>query len=257
MARARTVALAGSRAKAPGSAGGAAGGGGAAAAFGAVGAGRGGGMGARGGPGGGGFGGRPGGVDDMVGRLVRITKGPHKGLIGTIKSANPSQYRVELNARGKTLPFPRDFVREEHSNRHSIDTGASAGAAGGAGAGAAGLYGPPGAATPAWIGGGGMTPAVGFGGGMGAATPAYGLGGQTPWQGAFGVGLADGFLVLSHSYVLFGLRDCCLHTFASFAAPSPGACTLQLFAPHFFHLFASFLTVVSVRQHNDMQAQAA
>lgn len=132
-------------------------------------------------------GGRPGGVDDMVGRQVRITKGLHKGLIGTIKSATPTQYRVELNARGKTLPFPRDAVREEHANRHSIETGAVAGAGAGAGmggAGAGGLYGAPGAATPAWIGGGGMTPALGLGGGMGAATPAYGLGGQTPFMGA-------------------------------------------------------------------------
>lgn len=137
-------------------------------------------------------GGRPGGVDDMVGRQVRITKGPHKGLIGTIKSANPTQYRVELNARGKTLPFPRDHVREDGANRHSIDTGAAAAGAGGVGMGAGGIYGAAGAATPAWIGGGGMTPAVGLAGGMGAATPAYGLGGQTPFLGASAD--TDGFM---------------------------------------------------------------
>lgn len=68
------------------------------------GGGRGGGSEGRGGRGGGrgGRGGRGSRRNDMVGKTVRIIKGPLKGSMGTVKDATETTAKIELQARAKT-----------------------------------------------------------------------------------------------------------------------------------------------------------
>jgi transcription elongation factor SPT5 len=198
VARSRMCALAGTRVKAPGTIpasnaasamgasafGGGAGGGRLGGSFGAVAAGgRPGGFGGRpgGGPGGaGGFGQQ----HELVGRTVRVTKGPHKGKIGIVKSGTFSHVAVEMHSGLKLLSLPKEQVTAIEARvgatmpGHAFTAaGAPAGAAGGAGG-----------TTPfPYIGGGGATPAPGYGAStgyaLGGATPAYGLAGATPAYG--------------------------------------------------------------------------
>jgi transcription elongation factor len=190
VARSRMCVLAGTRVKAPGTIPASNSGG--AAAFG--GAGRGQPMMARGG--GPGFIRRP-AVDDFAGATVRVTKGPHKGKIGIVKSMTFSHVAVEMHSGLKTISFPRDQVMKVEARVSGDAFTRNGGVApfaqlpGPSAAAAAGVAGGPGMGgqTP-FIGGGGATPAYGLGGGhyggaMGGATPAYGLGGATP---AFGLG---------------------------------------------------------------------
>lgn len=119
------------------------------------------------------------GRDPLLGKTVKISKGPYKGLLGIVKDSTDSIARVELHSKNKTLPIDKTFLRIQDQNGGAVSyhdfVARGRGRGGGGG-------GPPGGF------GGGRTPA-GAGGGWGgpSRTPmgAHGSGGQTPgWGGA-------------------------------------------------------------------------
>nr|POE77741.1 transcription elongation factor spt5 [Quercus suber] len=140
------------------------------------------------------------GRDRLIGKTVKITRGPSKGLIGIVKDATNDQAKVELHAKNKIIPI-------EKAKLAMIDPKTGAVIQGGiqnlqmgrpppAAPGRTPAYGqtpgrpsyggpPSGARTPAYaMGGGGRTPA--WKQDAGARTPAYGGGTSYGGSGGFG-----------------------------------------------------------------------
>lgn len=127
------------------------------------------------------------GRDRLIGKTVRIARGPQKGLIGIVKDSTEAGASVELHAKKTTKTFSKGDLSvidpatgTKISDAMSFGTGRPAP---GAPPAAGGAYG-AGARTPAWAGAGGRTPAYAAGG-VGGRTPAWkqDAGGRTPaWK---------------------------------------------------------------------------
>ncbi|KAB8070159.1 transcription elongation factor spt5 [Aspergillus leporis] len=166
------------------------------------------------------------GRDRMIGKTVKVVKGPFKGLVGIVKDATDVQARVELHSKNKLVSIPKDIlVVKDPITGQTVDMGRgrggprvpsaapSSGWQGGRTPMAAAdssrtpaWGGPSLARTPAWSGvGGSRTPAwkndgsrtsnpydgsrTAYGG-LGSRTPAWNAGARTPYGGS-GSGSSD------------------------------------------------------------------
>lgn len=103
----------------------------------------------------------------IIGKTVRITKGPLKGYFGTVKDATNVSARVELHAEPKTINVDRQRVAVVNADGSAkIDAMMSTYSGG--------------SRTPSMAAG--KTPQYGFG----SQTPIYGAGSQTPMHDAVG-----------------------------------------------------------------------
>ncbi|SJL10156.1 related to SPT5-transcription elongation protein [Armillaria ostoyae] len=111
--------------------------------------------------------------DRMIGTIVQITRGPHKGYVGTIKDTNGPIARVELNTSNRVVTIEKTKLVEKitpgSTSTRSFDRLKA--------------MGPPGEPGKPWgtravnpYASGGSTPTWGGGG----RTPAWGGGGRTP-----------------------------------------------------------------------------
>ncbi|CAD5219871.1 unnamed protein product [Bursaphelenchus xylophilus] len=104
----------------------------------------------------------------LVGKTVRVIKGPMKGYFGIVKDATDSTVRLELHAMPKVINVDRTRVMQVGSNGNILDSSSMS------------AFGTPAARTPTVIGG--KTPIYG----AGAQTPLYGAGSQTPMHDSIG-----------------------------------------------------------------------
>ena len=53
---------------------------------------------------------RPGGMDKLIRKKVKITKGPYKGHRGTVRDTTPSEARIELESKNKTVNISKNEI---------------------------------------------------------------------------------------------------------------------------------------------------
>ncbi|KAF2436724.1 hypothetical protein EJ08DRAFT_654908 [Tothia fuscella] len=127
------------------------------------------------------------GRDKLIGKTVKIKKGPNKGLLGIVKDTTDESARVELHTKSKIAVVPKDAVMIIDSitgNPLGAGRGGRGGFGGGPGRFGAGT--PGGSRVPDYSGGS-RTPFA-AGGGGGGRTPAWSMqdGARTPAGGANG-----------------------------------------------------------------------
>ncbi|CAD5213485.1 unnamed protein product [Bursaphelenchus okinawaensis] len=105
----------------------------------------------------------------IVGKTVRVIKGPMKGYFGIVKDATEHQVRLELHAQPKVINVDRTRIAIVNSTGSIIDPSLASGG-----------FTTPSARTP--MVSGGKTPIYG----AGAQTPLYGAGSQTPMHDSVG-----------------------------------------------------------------------